>query len=201
MKTLRILICMCTALTLSAGVVLAQDQAEMEAWMKAATPGAQHKDLAKMAGTWDCVLKQWMDPAGDPMESKATCERKSVMDGRYLIDEFKGNMMGMAFLGMGVTGYNNSTGEYETIWFDNMGTSISKMTGPMEGNKMVQTGDVTNPMGGTMSVEAVTEVIDNDKQVFTYYMDMGGQKVKAMEITYTRAGAKADKADEEDGGW
>ena len=44
-------------------------QAMMEVYTKLATPGAPHKALARMAGTWNAKMKSWMEPDKPPMES------------------------------------------------------------------------------------------------------------------------------------
>ena len=44
----------------------AEQKAMMEAWAKIATPGAAHKSLAGMVGTWDAEVTSWMDPGQPP---------------------------------------------------------------------------------------------------------------------------------------
>src|SRR5262245_10886826 len=66
------------------------EKAIMEAMMKAATPGEQHKQLAGFAGSWDLTMKMWMDPSKPPTESKATSEGKMIMEGRYLEEKVVG---------------------------------------------------------------------------------------------------------------
>ena len=43
----------------------------MKAYMEAAAPGAPHKALQNLVGTWDATVKSYMNPA-NPTESKAT---------------------------------------------------------------------------------------------------------------------------------
>ena len=50
----------------------AMGAAEMEAMMKAATPGDQHKMLARMVGDWTFTQKFWMAPGQPPGESSGT---------------------------------------------------------------------------------------------------------------------------------
>src|SRR5690606_4061789 len=46
----------------------ADQQAMMAAWLKAATPGPQHAQLAEhFIGTWDTKQSMWMDPSAPPM--------------------------------------------------------------------------------------------------------------------------------------
>jgi hypothetical protein len=39
-----------------------EQQAEMEAYTKAGTPGAEHKALAATAGSYDIKVRSWMEP-------------------------------------------------------------------------------------------------------------------------------------------
>ena len=47
-----------------------------------------------------------------------------VMDGRYLVEEYDGEMMGQPFKGMGLMAYDNSEQRFVSAWIDNMGTGI-----------------------------------------------------------------------------
>ena len=44
-------------------------QAMMDTYMKLATPGEPHKQLASMAGSWNTKTKSWMEPNKPPVES------------------------------------------------------------------------------------------------------------------------------------
>ena len=101
-----------------------EQQAEMEAYMKAGAAGPQHQQMASEVGTYDVQLKSWMDPAAPPMESKAVATRTLTLDGRVLVEEFQGDMMGTPFTGIGRTGFDNVSGKYWTTWTDSMSTGI-----------------------------------------------------------------------------
>ena len=101
----------CLALLLLASPVMAKEkkqtkqmdqQAEMEAYMKLATPGEPHKLFATLAGSWTTTNKEWMEPGKPPTESTGTAEMKMLLDGRFLYQEFTGNMMGQPFSGVGI---------------------------------------------------------------------------------------------------
>jgi hypothetical protein len=99
-------------------------QAMMDVYTKLGTPGTPHKVLASMAGSWITKTKGWMEPDKPPMESKGTCEQKMLLGGRFLQQEYSGDMMGSPFTGIGVTGYDNHTKKYVSTWMDSMGTGI-----------------------------------------------------------------------------
>ncbi len=71
-------------------------QAMMEVYKKVATPGAPHKLLAGLEGTWITRTKSWMEPDKPPVEMTGTCEQKVLLGGRYLQQEYTGDMMGGA---------------------------------------------------------------------------------------------------------
>jgi len=71
----------------------AEEQAMMEKYIQAATPGPEHQRLAKLAGKWKLQVTSWMAPGAPPQKSEATAEFKTILGGRYLHQEVKGNMM------------------------------------------------------------------------------------------------------------
>jgi hypothetical protein len=75
-------------------------QAMMDVYTKLGTPGAPHKALASMAGSWITTTKSWMEPNKPPLESKGVCEQKMLLGGRFLQQEFTGDMMGSPFTGI-----------------------------------------------------------------------------------------------------
>ena len=69
-------------------------KAMMEMYQKMAIPGEPHKVFASLAGSWTTQVKEWMEPGKPPMESTGTAELKMLLDGRFLYQEFTGQMMG-----------------------------------------------------------------------------------------------------------
>ena len=158
----------------------------MKAYLELAKPGEAHAKLAEMAGDWNYVMLSYEDPE-HPMEITGTATMNMVMDGRYLRQETEGMMMGSPFTGVGVTGYNNITKEYESIWYDNMGTGIMKSVGHAEGDVVVMHSEYVDPMTHkSMDVKTVSKIVNKDEQTFTWYNVDGETEVKAFEITYTR---------------
>jgi hypothetical protein len=172
----------------------APDQkAVMEAMMKAAQPGEQHKGLAGLEGSWEVSLKMWMDPSKPPEESKATSESKMIMGGRYLEEKVSGEFGGMKFLGQGLTGYDNLKKQYTWAWIDNMGTGIFTAAGTYDPDKKTYTylGEEVDPASGKkQQTKSVTHLIDKDKYEVDMYKVAGGKDVKGMHIDATRKAAK-----------
>ena len=164
-------------------------QAMMDVYNKLGTPGAPHKVLASMAGSWTTKIKSWMEPNKPPMESKGTCEQKMILGGRFLQQEFTGDMMGSAFTGIGATGYDNHTKKYVSTWMDSMGTAILFFEGTAgaDGKTITQESHYDDPIKGPMKWRSVTRIVDNNTHVFEMYSaDKSGKEEKMMEMTYTR---------------
>ena len=188
----------CLALLLLASPAMAKEkkqdkqmdpQAMMEVWKKMATPGEPHKLFAGLAGSWTTTTKEWMEPGKPPTESTGTAEMKMLLDGRFLYQEFTGNMMGQPFSGVGIDAYDNMTKKYMTAWVDTMGTGIFMMEGTAsaDGKTITLKGSHPEPGGGKMTHRAVWKIVDNNTQTFDMYgAHHGGKEMKVLEITYSR---------------
>ena len=164
-------------------------QAMMELWKQLGTPGEPHKLFATLVGSWTTTTREWMEPGKPPMESTGTAEMKMLLDGRFLYQEFNGQMMGQSFNGIGIDGYDNMRKKYVTAWMDSMGTGIFFMEGTAspDGRTITLRGSHPEPGGGKMTHRAIWKIINADNQTFDMYGSHHGQKeMKMMEIVYTR---------------
>jgi hypothetical protein len=164
-------------------------QAMMDMYKKLATPGEPHKLFASLAGSWTTKTKEWMEPGKPPMETTGSAKMKMLLDGRFLQQEFTGQMMGQPFSGIGIDGYDNIRKKYVTAWMDSMGTGFFMMEGTAsaDGKTITLTGQHPEPGGGNMTHRAIWKIVDNNNQTFDMYgAHHGGKEMKMMEITYTR---------------
>lgn len=159
---------------------------EMEAMMKAMSPGENHKHLGRLVGNWDIATKMWMQPGQPPSESKATMSAQWILGGRYVQTSYKGEMMGMPFEGMGIDGYDNVTQQYVSTWVDNMGTGILHMTGKCDAGckTLTMNGSSADPATGQMiDMRFVTTFLDDKSYQFQIFgKDASGQEFKMMEM-------------------
>jgi len=170
------------------GEMSAEEQAAMAAWQKAMTPGPQHAELASSAGDWDLALTMWMEPGAEPTKTTATATRTMLWD-RILVEDVQGDMMGMAFTGHGMTGYDNVTGEWWSTWMDNMSTGVMTSTGTWDEESGTATywGESVDPMTGKPMKVRMVITPGADKETMVMYMTPeGGEEHKSMEIVYTR---------------
>jgi hypothetical protein len=188
----------CLVFLIVASPVMAKDkkhekqmdpQAMMEMYQKLATPGEPHKLFATLAGSWTTKTKEWMEPGKPPSESTGSVEMKMLLDGRFLQQEFTGDMMGQPYSGIGTTGYDNLRKRYVSMWIDTWGTGIFQMEGTAsaDGKTITLKGQHAELGGGHMTHRAVWKIVDSNTQTFDMYgTHQGGKEMKVMEITYTR---------------
>jgi hypothetical protein len=167
-----------------------EQQAEMEAYMKAGTPGAPHKAMASMVGTYDAKVKSWHEPGGPAVEETATATRTMALDGRIMIEEFNGTMMGTPFVGRSMMGYDNVTGKYWSTWNDSMSTGlmVSEGTCDAQGKNCTFKGSWNDPVKKTPITARMTSRWPNPTtEIFEMYAPgKDGKEMKMMEITYTK---------------
>lgn len=161
----------------------------MKKYQEAATPGKSHDLLKPLAGTFTVTAK-FDSPQGTITSTgKASCEW--VLDGRFLKQDFSGDMMGAPFTGIGYTGYDNSTKKYQATWMDSMSTAIFYMEGEADtaGKTLTLTGEGMDPATGQMKKYQHVWHLDN-KDELTFEMfeaGAGGQMTKMATMTYRRA--------------
>jgi hypothetical protein len=169
----------------------ANEKAMMDAMTKAATPGPNHEMLASIAGDWTFKSRMWMNPTAAPAESTGTVNYTTLLGGRFVQGQYRGDMMGMPFEGIGLMGYDNTTGRFQTSWVDNMGTTIVYLTGLYDpaAKTITYTGqmdDIVKP-GTKVNVRQVIRIVSNDSHVMEWYETRDGKEAKMMEIVYSRA--------------
>ncbi len=172
-------------------------QAMMEVYKKAGTPGAPHKLLASLEGSWITRTMSWMEPGKPPMETTGTCEQKMLLDGRYLQQTYTGNMTGEPFTGINLLGFDNHAKKYVSAWIDSMSSGIYYFEGTADadGKTITQESSYDDPVKGPTTWRSVTRIVDdNTLQYEMYLKPRRGKEEKMMEMTVTRKEARAEKA-------
>ncbi len=157
---------------------------------EATVPGEIHKHLTAMAGNWTYSGIMWMDPSAPPMETSGNSTNVMILGGRFLKQEVSGAFQGSEFKGMGLVGFNKLTNELQSVWIDNMGTSMLIMTGTCDPDGKVFTfhGEYKDQMKGEMQkVKSVSTMIKSDEMKDEMYAVMpDGKEIKTMELIYKR---------------
>jgi Protein of unknown function (DUF1579) len=169
-------------------------QEMMANWMRIATPGEQHTKLDPFVGQWDVTTRMWFAPGMPPMVSKGTSEIIWVLDGRFIQENFKGQMQmpgaePQAFEGLGLTGYDIAKAQYIGSWADTMSTASITSSGQFDEatQKLTMSGQFDCPMDGPSKMRMVVGMVNSDEFLLEAYKTVQGQEeAKSMEITYTR---------------
>jgi len=168
----------------------ADKQEMMKKVQAAGTPGQGHKALEHFVGNWKAEVKCWMEPGGAPNLSQATAKASWTMNGRFLQEDFQGEMMGKPFHGRTILGYDNTKQTFNSVWVDDMHTSMFTTEGRGDnGNKVITLeGRSTCPATGRKDIpmKVVLRVISPDKHTFEMFDGSKGENARTMEITYTR---------------
>lgn len=90
--------------------------------MRKARPGRPHRALAALAGDWTFSIRMRMGPDAPWTQTTGKAGFRSVLGGRYLLEETAFEMMGMQFEGLQILGYDNLTQEYTALWMDTLST-------------------------------------------------------------------------------
>src|ERR1700742_4689195 len=110
----------------------------MKKVQEAGTPGAEHKALDVFVGDWKAEVKCFMNPDGPANVSHGTSKTKWIMGGRFIEEEFQGEMMGKPFHGRALLGYDKTKQLFKNVWIDDVNTAIITSEGKGEnGNKVI----------------------------------------------------------------
>jgi hypothetical protein len=167
-------------------------EADMQACMAAATPGAMHQWLAQSVGTWAGKTTMWHAPGMEPMKSECTSVITPMMDGRFTRCEVNGDMPGMGpFSGFGIYGFDNVSQKFQSAWLDNCGTGIMVGTGELSSDKTTLTWNFTYNCPIAKGPKTMREVErhsgKNSMTLEMYGPDPAtGKEFKMMEIAFTR---------------
>jgi hypothetical protein len=152
-------------------------------------PGPEHELLKKDVGVWDATVESMMERGGKPNVTKGV-ETNTLFDsGLWLIQDFKGEVMGAPFQGHGVMGYDAPRKKYAGTWVDSMSTGVSKIEGTYDPKTKTMTSwlEGPGPDGTMMKMRSTSEWKDDNTRVFTMYSPPGqGEEFAMLKITYKR---------------
>lgn len=167
-------------------------EALMAMVMEAGKPGKIHEELAALTGQWDVTYEAWQEPEGEPLKGTGTSTYRSILAGRYLVEEFHSQFAGQPFEGMLLMGYDNVREQYQSIWVDSLSTGFVTQTGTVaaDGTKRLNgmTYDPMTPQGRPMRSELQELSPDHfTMQMFDTLPD--GSEWMTMSFQYRRTGS------------
>jgi hypothetical protein len=149
--------------------------------------GPEHAFLQKLEGTWDAMVVI-QDETGAEHRSAGTMT--SVRHGSFhTLDSFKGEVMGMEFVGHGVNGYCGVRKQYFTFWTDSMTPSPMAVYGDYDAAKreLTMRGEALGMSGRLEPCRTVTRYTDDDHTEWAMFgAGPDGAEMQQIRIEYTR---------------
>jgi hypothetical protein len=157
-------------------------------------PGPEHRRLEVLAGTFNARVRAYFEPGKPPQESTGVMTRTMLFGGRYLKEDYSGNMAGKPFNGMSLIGYDTHTGRYRIVWVDSASTDMMISNGIYDEkskafvfyNKLESLDAGKRPK---VIARDVLRITGPNQHVFEMYRkpdEAGAKEVKIIDITYTR---------------
>jgi len=160
----------------------------MKAWKDLGTPGPQHAELKKMVGEWTAHMERTDPMTGQAIKEEGKCKYSMILNGLILRQDFEGVMDGQKFKGVGFMAFNKGSGKYESIWMDDMSSGIMYSAGdaPEKGKPVTFAGHWFGPDAAKVDQKTVMTNVDDDTHTLKMQMNMGGNALPPMTITYKR---------------
>ena len=94
--------------------------------LEASKANGMHAKLGRLAGAWEGITTVWFEPDKFADQSPVKGTMRLILNGRFILHEYKGSFGGTPLEGMAIFGYHLETGKYQTVWIDSFhnGTAI-----------------------------------------------------------------------------
>jgi hypothetical protein len=166
-----------------------QMEAAQKAWMEYMTLSSTHKHMAKSAGEWISLSKMWQAPNTEPTEWEGTNTSEMILGNRYMKSVLKGEIMGMAFEGLEIVGFDNDKNEFTSVWYDNLGTgtTFAKGTFDEKTNSITLKGMMYDPISKKeYAFRQVIKMISPDHHIREMYSSAFGDEFLNMVVDMKR---------------
>lgn len=153
-------------------------------------PGAGQKFLAKMVGDWD-VAKTFYPRSGGPARQSGTCRQTMIHGGRFLQSEFVFGQGDRKTTGLGLIGFEPSTGLFTSVWTDSRATRMSIRQGrdKFNGREIELYSKSLSEDGRSIRpTHTITRLEDNGRRIVhrQYATGPDGKDRLMMELVLTR---------------
>lgn len=165
-----------------AGVALAQD---------AKQPADPAKGLQYFVGKWDATV-QFKLPDGTEHEGKTSCDTKTILDGKFIQQEYKSTLGGQPLTVLQFVGYDMVKKKFVEFDIHAEGPQTSTMHSEgsfsPEGKVLTLAGDeIYVQTGKTVHMRTVTTIVDNDHYTLEWFMtEPGGKEERKVVLKHVR---------------
>jgi hypothetical protein len=160
--------------------------------MKASLDAGPHFQLSKLVGNWEGKASVWFEPGVVADESPTSGTIRPLLDGKFVLHEYKGSMGGKPLQGMAIIGYHLDLQKFQVAWIDSFHNGTAIMFS--QGAKGAEGMDV---LGGYAYVTPEEEqhwgwrteidlISDNELVITSFNISPAGEEDKATETRYRR---------------
>lgn len=150
-----------------------------------------HHRLARMVGEWEGTFRLWFQPDHLACESPQRGTIRSILDGRFLLHEYRTRFGDEPIEGLAIYGLHLDDNAYESAWVESFGTGTSIMfsAGPAGPGPFDVLGSYGDGQGGPRwDWRTHIEQPDRDQLVITMTnISPQGESARAVEVQYRRA--------------
>ena len=159
-------------------------------WAELSQPGVSHKLLDIFVGKWDVKITYWNSPRSQGHQSSGKSDFNWILGGRFLRENFSGQIAGEKFEGMGLMAYDNAERAFKTVWLDSLNTTIATAAGRYspDSNEFNFTSEVYDPLiGKNKTIRSILRIKSPDSYVFTMFdRSPEGRDYISFETQYSR---------------
>jgi hypothetical protein len=166
----------------------AQENKEKAQGPPADGPGALHKKMVGLAGSWEVDVTYVLNDG--ERKGTARCESHWILGGRFLQQEYSSNFMGKPFTVLQLLGYDNQKKKTIELMMDNLSTSVLHNEGSISDDGKVITNEgesLDHQTGKPVKLRTVTTIIDQDHYTLEWFRPGASSKdEKVVSMTHRR---------------
>ena len=166
----------------------AQENKARQANIPADEPGLVHKQMSVLAGSWDVDIVFIIN--GKENKGRVSCESKWILDGRFLQQDYKSNLMGKPFMVLQLVGYDNTKKKTVELMMDSLSTGVLHSEGSIsqDGKVITNEGESLDKVSGkNTKLRTVTTIIGPDHYTLEWFKPGAtGKDEKVVSMTHAR---------------
>lgn len=153
-----------------------------------------HYQLSRLAGEWEGTTKTWFDPNKLEDESPNNGTIRPILDGKFLLYEYKSSLGEKPITGMAIIGYHLDLKKYQIAWVDSFhtGSAILFSEGVRNTEEMNVLGTyayVTPEVEQYGGWRTTIEIVSDTEIIIRAFNIFEGDETRATETVYKKVDA------------